>query len=63
MLIVPGVSGNSSESYIMTLANDARLNGYNVLIINPTAPAESLEIESGLELADFSQNVYLEQAC
>jgi predicted alpha/beta-fold hydrolase len=39
LLIVPGVCGNSQEAYIMHLANEARLKGFNVLIINPTAPA------------------------
>jgi len=39
LLIVPGVCGNSQEAYIMHLADEARLNGFNVLIINPTAPA------------------------
>jgi hypothetical protein len=33
------VCGNSQEAYIMHLADEARLNGFNVLIINPTAPA------------------------
>ena len=66
MLIVPGVCGNSSESYIMHLADEARMNGYNVLVVNPTAPAKNNELDeldTELELVDFSKNIYLEQAC
>lgn len=66
LLIVPGVCGNSQEAYIMQLANEARLNGYNVLIINPTAPAECAnddeQTERGLECTDFSNNIYISQA-
>ena len=40
LLIVPGVTGNSNEAYIMQLADEAHQGGYNVLIINPIGPAE-----------------------
>lgn len=66
LLIVPGVCGNSNESYIMNLADEARKSGFNVLVINPTAPARhetSDQYDIELESVDFSKNVYIKQAC
>lgn len=45
LLIIPGVAGNSQEGYVMELADEARSNGFNVLIINPIAPPEGFGSE------------------
>ena len=44
----------------MELADQARSNGFNVLIINPIAPPDGDETQ--LEVCDFSKNIYLIQA-
>lgn len=63
MLIVPGVTGNSQEAYIMTLADEATKAGYNVLIINPIGPANGFEhSHNDLEVMDFSNNTYISQS-
>lgn len=46
----------------MALAEAAQREGYNVLIINPCAPPLGFDEEKEIELMDFSNNVYVEQA-
>ena len=46
----------------MQLADDAHLNGYNVLVINPTVPAfeEDEVIQGEFESSDFSNHIYIQ---
>ena len=60
LLILPGITGHSQEQYIMDLADQASLSGYDVLIVNPVAPPEGFGDETGLEVCDFTHNIYLE---
>lgn len=62
MLIVPGVTGNSQDRYIMNLADEAHKNGYDVCIMNAVGPPIGHGDETGLETCDFSLNIYIEQA-
>ena len=60
MLIVPGVTGNSHDCYIMDLADEAHRNGYHVCVMNAVGPPPGHGDETGLETCDFTNNTYIQ---
>lgn len=56
ILIVPGVTGTSSDNYVQDLIIKLHQRGYTSVVMNCLAPKDD---EKGFKIADFSDTTIL----
>ena len=57
VILMHGVTGNSTDEYIKELAGHCTDNGFNVIAVGHYAPAN----EYNLRLMDFNKKKYLDE--
>lgn len=57
VILLHGVTGNSTDEYIKELSGHCTNNGFNVIAVGHYAPAN----ETNLRLMDFNKQKYLDE--